>query len=80
MSKAKRLSQIEKEIAVLIKEGEVLANETGQEFSVMDETFYPGSAIKEMCDEDSDNYQYLDDWYASTYGETGHWISSSAFC
>ena len=70
MGKAKRLSQIEKEIEALIEEGEALANETGQEFSVMDETFYPGSKIKEMCDEDSDNYMYLDDWYAEEYAES----------
>jgi len=80
MSKAKRLSQIEKEIQALINEGEELANETGQQFSVMDETFYPGSKIKEMCDEDSDNYEYLDDWYAEEYGETGRWMGSSDFC
>lgn len=74
------IQQIEKEINALIEEGENLANETGENFSVLEETFYPGSAIKEMCDEDSDNYMYLDDWYAEEYGDTGRWMGSSDFC
>ena len=80
MSKAKRLSEIENEIKVLINEGVKLANETGTEFNVLNDTFYSGKLIKEMCDENNDNYQYLESWYAEEYGESGTWMSSSDFC
>lgn len=80
MTTKRTIGKIEKEIEALIAEGEALANETGETFDVLGETFYPGSKIKEMCDEDSDNYTYLDDWYASEYGESGHWMGSSDFC
>ncbi len=80
MSKKRTVRQIENEIKALINEGVQLANETGTEFDVLNDTFYPGKMIKEMCDENNDNYQYLDSWYAEEYGDTGKWMSSSDFC
>jgi hypothetical protein len=80
MSKVRTIKQIEKEISALIQEGKDLANEQGELFEVLDQTFYPGSEIVKMCNEDDDNYVYLDDWYADQYGKSGKWMSSSDFC
>lgn len=81
MSNVRTIKQIEKEINALIQEGKELANETGELFEVLDQTFYPGAEIIKMCNpDDEENYLYLDDYYAECYGKSGKWMSSSDFC